>query len=186
MLNNVQNLHKIYEQQTGHKNVASSPNPSYTKNKCRSGLNSNTRATSKMMVDQTGPMDGRRNSDDIIHGFYQQQQALITSQNLPAGTTSNMMEAQHNSQNKSSGKQLLGPQLPSSAAATGTTHFNNKIIINQQHYFTDSIKIYQNGSGNTNLSGPSAADGHTNFHSQFVHGADEPRRMKQGGVYPTT
>lgn len=25
-------------------------------------------------------------------------------------------------------------------------HFNNKIIINQQHYFTDSIKIYQNQS----------------------------------------
>lgn len=82
VLNNVQNLHKIYEQQTGHKNVASSPNPCYSKNKSRSGLNSNTRATSKMMVDhaQTGLMDGRRNSDDIINGCYQQQQqALITS-----------------------------------------------------------------------------------------------------------
>lgn len=99
VLNNVQNLHKIYEQQTGHKNVASSPNPCYSKNKSRSGLNSNTRATSKMMVEhaQTGLMDGRRNSDDIINGCYQQQQALITSQNLPAGTTSNMMENQHNS-----------------------------------------------------------------------------------------
>jgi hypothetical protein len=138
-----------------------------------------------MMVDhnQAGLIDGRRNSDDIINGFYQQQQqALITSQNLPAGTTSNMMEAQHNTQNKSSGKQLLGPQLPSSAATTGTTHFNNKIIINQQHYFTDSIKIYQNGSGNTNLAGPSA-EGQSNFHPQFVHGAEEPKRMKQ---YPTT
>lgn len=185
VLNNVQNLHKIYEQQTGHKNMASSPNPCYPKNKSRSGLNSNTRATSKMMVDQNhaGLMDGRRNSDDIINGFYQQQQqALITSQNLPAGTTSNMMEAQPNPQNKSSGKQLLGPQLPSSSATSGTTHFNNKIIINQQHYFTDSIKIYQNGSGNTNLAGP-GADAQSNFHPQFVHGTEEPRRMKQ---YPTT
>lgn len=168
--------------------MASSPNPCYNKNKSRSGLNSNTRATSKMVVDQAGLMDGRRNSDDIINGCYQQQQqALITSQNLPAGTTANMVEARHDSQNKSSGKQLLGPQLPSSAATTGTTHFNNKIIINQQHYFTDSIKIYQNGSGNTNLTGPGTADAQSNFHSQFVHGAEEPRRMKQGtAVYPTT
>lgn len=139
----MQNLHKIYEQQTGGKNVASSPNPGYNKNKSRSGMNSNTRATSKMVVDHNhgGLMDGRRNSDDIVNGLYQQQQqALITSQNLPAGTTSNIMEGHPNAQNKSSGKQLMGQQAPSSA--TGTTHFNNKIIINQQHYFTDSIKIY--------------------------------------------
>ena len=183
----MQNLHKIYEQQTGGKNVASSPNPGYNKNKSRSGMNSNTRATSKMIVDHNhgGLMDGRRNSDDIINGLYQQQQqALITSQNLPAGTTSNIMEGHPNAQNKSSGKQLMGQQAPSSA--TGTTHFNNKIIINQQHYFTDSIKIYQNGSGNTNLAGTNAAEGQPNFHSQLVHTTEEPRRMKQGGAYPTT
>ena len=31
--------------------------------------------------------------------------------------------------------------------------YNNKIIINQQHYFTDSIKIYQNqkNEGNSKL-----------------------------------
>lgn len=31
-----------------------------------------------------------------------------------------------------------------SGAVTQLPHYNNKIIINQQHYFTDSIKIYQN------------------------------------------
>lgn len=36
------------------------------------------------------------------------------------------------------------------ALAPPQTHFNNKIIINQQHYFTDSIKIYQNGGQNSN------------------------------------
>ena len=29
-------------------------------------------------------------------------------------------------------------------------HYNNKIIINQQHYFTDSIKIYQNNPNDNN------------------------------------
>lgn len=50
--------------------MASSPNPTYPKNKSRSGLSSNTRATSKMMIDQGGVMDGRRNSDDIMNGCY--------------------------------------------------------------------------------------------------------------------
>jgi hypothetical protein len=51
--------------------MANSPNPSYQKNKSRSGLNSNSRATSKMIADQAGVIDGRRNSDDIMNGCYQ-------------------------------------------------------------------------------------------------------------------
>lgn len=34
-------------------------------------------------------------------------------------------------------------------AAKRSAQYNNKIIINQQHYFTDSIKIYQNDGKNT-------------------------------------
>ena len=40
-------------------------------------------------------------------------------------------------------KQQSNSRKPGSSA-TEATLYNNKIIINQQHYFTDSIKIYQN------------------------------------------
>eukprot|EP00347_Sterkiella_histriomuscorum_P022304 403330954 len=40
--------------------------------------------------------------------------------------------------------QILGGQTISSGTGASGAQNNNKIIINQQHYFTDSIKIYQN------------------------------------------
>jgi len=71
--------------------VANSPNSGYNKNKSRSGMNSNTRAISKMIVDHNhgGLMDGRRNIDDIINGLdHQQHQVPLTSTTRSSSTRS--------------------------------------------------------------------------------------------------
>lgn len=44
---------------------------------------------------------------------------------------------------------MASDQVIMADVKTQPHHINNKIIINQQHYFTDSIKIYQNPNQQT-------------------------------------
>ncbi len=88
---------------------------------------------------------------EILNNFYQkqnfknkkiqketQESSMLSSQNLEIGSTS-MIGSQN--------QKIIKKSIESQAIMQGdqqAAHFNNKIIINQQHYFTDSIKIYQN------------------------------------------
>ena len=93
---------------------------------------------------------------EILNNFYQkqnfknkkiqketQESSILSSQNLEIGSTS-MIGSQN--------KKIIKKSIESHAIMQGdqqAAHFNNKIIINQQHYFTDSIKIYQNQNVDT-------------------------------------